>query len=258
MSDGKFSHNLNPAFGKGWFYRRIRLRHSPGRVEAVLEDSSHAFEVELAYEGQRITSVEGRTHRYPLTTCPGAAEALRAFEGQALDATYRGLGQAVNARDNCTHLYDLCVLAIAHGNRPYGERVYDVTLPDEVDEAVALTVLLDGKVALAWEVREWRLVAPEPLLDKTLYSGFTAWWEAECAGDAERFELGVLAQRGYLVSHARRYDHSVNGGKQAHYNEEMLGICHSYSAGTIEDARYTEDSFRDFTGRPEQLLQLFD
>jgi hypothetical protein len=38
----------------------------------------------------------------------------------------------------------------------------------------------------------------------------------------------------------------------------MLGICHSYSAGTIDRARYTRGSFRDFSDCPEQLLTVFE
>ena len=129
MALGQFSNAYNPDFGSGCFHRRIRLVHAQGGVEAQIEDSSHAFHLSLDYSGGLVTHIKSGMLRYPLTTCPGATEPLRAFEGQRLDTSLPALNTAVNARSNCTHLYDLAVLAMAQARRGLGTRVYDVLMP---------------------------------------------------------------------------------------------------------------------------------
>lgn len=251
-----YQHENSPIFGSGRFQRRIRLQHKPGEVYAELEDCSHGFTVRLAYSDTMVSKVEAQALRYPLTTCPGATEPLQAFVGLSVEAPATELTQNVNARHNCTHLFDLCVLAFCHARRPYGVREYDVIIPDEVDAPTSLTVLRDGEAVLDWQVREWKLTGPDALAGKTLHAGFSNWLNAHAQGDEEQVEYGQIAQKGYLVSHARRYDADLVANQPIKVLPGMDGICHSYTRGRIETARHTASSFRDFTDCEEQLLRF--
>ena len=72
---------INPVYGTGMFRRRIRLTSGDGWVFGELEDSSHAFKVRLAFEGDRMIDVASETIRYPMTTCSQAGHPLRAIIG---------------------------------------------------------------------------------------------------------------------------------------------------------------------------------
>lgn len=244
----------NPDFGKGRFHRRIRLNHQPNQVFAELEDCAHGFTVMLRYEGDTITSIDPRTLRIPLSTCPGAVEPLKAFTGQSISKRAEELIRAINPKQNCTHLYDLTVLAISHARRPHGVRVYDIIMPDEVDSPSTLSVLCDGETVLEWQVKEWEVTAPTEIAGKTLYLGFSAWLAEHCQGDAQMIEYGQMAQKGYLVSSSRRFDKDAFNGAPVEVMEGMDGICHTYTKGTIETAHHTIGTARDFSDCPEQLL----
>lgn len=256
MPSAEYTDISNPDFGNGCFRRRIRLEHSPGRVSAELEDSSHGFSLAIDYSDGVVQQIEAQTYRYPYTTCPGAKLPLMAFKGQAIEADHRDINKAINARKNCTHLYDLSMLALAHAARPYGIRVYDVVLPDETDTATRLSVLLNDTLVLEWQVKDWEITAPIALQGQTLYNGFAGSWSKYCGADAETFEYGLIAQKGYLVSHARRYDHTTTAGKAAIVEEAAVGICHTYTPGVIETAHFTRNSYRDFSDCPEKLLRF--
>ena len=256
MPSAEYTDINNPDFGSGCFRRRIRLVHSPGQVVAELEDSSHGFSLAMQYRDAVVQQIEAQTYRYPYTTCPGAKKPLMAFKGQAINADPRDINKTINARVNCTHLYDLAMLALAHASRPYGTRVYDVVLPDETDSASKLSVLLDNTPVLEWQVKDWQITAPTVLQGQALYNGFAGSWSKYCGDDSETFEYGLIAQKGYLVSHARRYDHARTEGKAAIVDEAALGICHTYSPDIIQTAHFTRNSYRDFSDCPEQLLRF--
>ena len=76
--------NANAHFGEGIFRRRLRLIAEAGQVRAGLEDTNHAMRLVLRHDGERVTDVEPRMTRIPVSTCPGAAGPLRAFVGLPL------------------------------------------------------------------------------------------------------------------------------------------------------------------------------
>ncbi len=107
----------NPAYGTGCFRRKIHLINQPGRVVAALEDDCHGFRVTLHHDGATVTEVEAETLRIPFDTCPGAIEPIKALSGIALGSEPKTITTQVSPFSNCTHLFDLSVLAISHASR---------------------------------------------------------------------------------------------------------------------------------------------
>ena len=109
----------NPDYGDGLYRRRIRLTALDREVTGELEDDCHGFRVRVSHDGAAVTDISADTLRVPLTTCSGAIRPLRALVGTRLHTPPPAIVAAVDPRANCTHLYDLTLLAIAHLDR-YG------------------------------------------------------------------------------------------------------------------------------------------
>ncbi|MET0179484.1 MAG: DUF2889 domain-containing protein [Novosphingobium sp.] len=138
------------------FRRRFVVTPGPGRVTAALEDDYHCMAVVLDHDGVTITGVEAVMERWPWTTCPGAtAVAATTFTGVALsEAARRGDKTA-----NCTHLYDLALLAAAHA---LDERatVFDAYISDRADGVSRAKLCRNGEPVLNWTVKSGEIVAP--------------------------------------------------------------------------------------------------
>ncbi len=98
-------------FPDGSYRRRLRtVITAPGVVEGGLEDDFHHFSVRLEHDGTLVQAVIGRAHRWPWTTCPDAAGALRALEGMELSPRCLAPGDVADPKQNCTHMFDLAGL----------------------------------------------------------------------------------------------------------------------------------------------------
>lgn len=246
----------NPTYGDGVFRRRVRLRNEAGVVSGELEDSSHGFRVRIEHDTQAIVAIVGEALRYPLTTCPSALDRLQGFVGLPLDLTADAIQSRLNPKHQCTHLYDLAVWSYAHLRREEVERVYDIHIDDEAGSAKPLQVLENGRIVLEWHMRDWQIQKPAELAGQTIHRGFSRWMHAHYDNDEQAREYAWLAQKGYLVAQARLFDMGEMGGRSSVYYESMLGVCHSYTAGRIENATFMDHSTRDFTDCPEQLLRF--
>ncbi len=249
---------LNPDYGNGVFRRRIRLTATDNTVLGELEDCAHGFRVRLEHDGQTVTHVAGESLRTPYDICSGATEPIKQFVGQAISTTPVELNQQVNPRSNCTHLYDLSALALefCHLSSTNGtmQRQVDVLIPDEVDDAVTARVLIDGEQVLAWQLRSWQIVGPEPIAGKPMYRGFAAWVNEMFTGLQNT--AAFVLQKSYLVAEARRYDIDALAGQPAVPDQSMTGICYTYSQQHIGQGKRLAGTMRDFTDRDEQLLQF--
>lgn len=257
MSDslsGSNRHYENPDYGTGVFRRRIRLSGSPGALLGELEDCSHGFRVTVLHDGQRITDVRGEGLRIPLNTCAGAVEPIKALVGIAIDTDPAQVNAQVNPRANCTHLYDLSVLAIAHCARGNSVRQYDVVIPDETDAPTDACVYIDDRLALQWGLWQWDIKYPEQFVGKPMHRGFAQWVNATLKGEEK--EAAFILQKGYLVAQARRYDMDRTAGDRAIHDTAMQGVCYSYSPGVVEHAYRLKRTVRDFTDAPEELLKF--
>jgi hypothetical protein len=248
----------NPAYGSGCFRRAIRLAAPhPRRVDAAVEDEPHAFSLTLEHDGQRVTALRAHAERFPLTTCPGAVEPLQAVVGAPLTEATLTLKRHADPRRNCTHLFDLAALAVAHAARGVAcERRYDIEIPDEIGRRTEARLLRDGNCVLRWQLAEGRIESPAPFTGQPVLGGFTRW--ASTTLEGELLEHALMLARGYFVALSRLYDMDAAGAGRAIDHAMPTGACHSYSAEVVQDAWRVVGSRRDFSTTPDLLLRWHD
>lgn len=178
------------------FRRRFRIVPAPGTVSAAVEDDFHCMTVTLRHDTTTILAAEGRTIRAPWSTCPGAEQVLGdTFVGTPLAAAARrGLKQ-----QNCTHLYDLAVLAAAHAGE--GEAlVYDVLVADPVGGEGRAEIRCNGTPVLRWGLAGTGLTDPAELAGTSLFA-LRDWIGKQTAG---RREAAKILQWACLIAHGRQ------------------------------------------------------
>lgn len=178
------------------FRRRIRIEPVAGEVTARLEDDYHHMVVTLRHDGATIVSTCAQMVRAPWTTCPGAEQVVdETFTGIRLsDAARRGLKQA-----NCTHLYDLAVLAAAHAGDALPTD-YAIAVSDPIDGRIDARLLRDGGSVLQWSLAGMTIEAPGEIAGRGLLE-LRDW----IAGlDAPQREAAKLLQWGCLLAHGRQ------------------------------------------------------
>jgi hypothetical protein len=209
--------------------------------------------VTLRHDGQRVVDVIGDGVRYPWTTCPSAAEPLRALAGAPLSTRLSALGDYAPARQNCTHLFDLAGLTVAHAARGNGgTRTYDVTIPDRDGRNTHPELRRDGELVLQWEVAGRQLLGPAPFENIWLRGGFIAW--AEETLDTDTAEAASILRRACDISIGRMMDLDLFETAEM-LGEPVRGTCYSFQPGTIENAVRVKGQTRDFTSDPDALLQ---
>ncbi|MBP6104987.1 MAG: DUF2889 domain-containing protein [Steroidobacteraceae bacterium] len=228
-------HNANPRFGEGVFRRRLRLFAEADQVRAGLEDTNHAMRLVLRHDGERVTEVEPRMTRIPISTCPGAAGPLRAFVGLPLTPYPSRPSGVVGAHANCTHLHHLTLLAIAHAGR-IGRRQYDVEVPDEHPAPVWSSVRRDGVEIHRWRTFEGSIVGPEAVAGLPLRGGIARWAVERFEGDA--LEAAFVLANAYVVSFSRRYEVNAWAGQRAAADGHISGKCYGYQPGIVSQGIY--------------------
>jgi Protein of unknown function (DUF2889) len=222
------------------YRRRIRLAApAPGAVEAELEDDFHHFRVRLEHDGRRVTAIAGGAERFPWTTCGQATGPLAGLVGAPLAERSSAIAAHLPARANCTHLYDLAGLALAHRGV---DRRYHVVVPDRVDGATTATLDRDGKRRLAWQVRNHTIVAPEPFAGRTLRGGgFIQWADATFGPDEA--EAAIVLRRALAISYGRQQD--LDAYHTAAELPFMTGTCFTFQAERMPVALRVKGSTRD-------------
>jgi hypothetical protein len=222
-------------------------------VRADLEDDFHRFGLTLHHDGARVTAVEGDATRYPWSTCPTAIEPLRGVAGAPITRRLTALGGHVPARSNCTHLFDLSGLAIAHAARAADvSRTYDATIPDRDGKSTSPELARDGELVLRWELVGATIAGPPPYEGIALRAGFLAW--AEDALDEDDAEAAIVLRRACDISFGRAMDLDVYE-TAADLGDIMLGTCHAFQPDTIELGRRNKGQTVDFSADPNALLE---
>jgi len=254
MSRQRPEHPTNPNYGSGRYHRRIRLTHTNEHVLGELEDDCHGFQVRLEHDGKQVTGVAGETLRVPMNTCAGAIGPLQALVGTPLDTPAPDIVASVNPRSNCTHLYDLSLLAIAHTAHGDEVREYNVEVDDQPrgGAPARAEVFYNGTSLHRWMLDWTAIVDPPEHRDRPVLDGFSAW--ANQTFKAIEKEAAFILSKGVFVAFSRLYDMSQIGGQSALEHSPMLGVCYSYSQGVVENAVRNHNSVRDFSDTPEQLL----
>jgi hypothetical protein len=223
-------------------------------VRADLEDDFHRFGLTLHHDGAQVTAVEGDATRYPWSTCPSAIEPLRSVADAPITRRLTTLGSHVPARSNCTHLFDLSGLAIAHAARASADasRTYDATIPDRERMSTSPELARDGERVLRWELVGTTIAGPAPYEDLPLRAGFLAW--AEDTLEEDEAEAAIVLRRACDISFGRAMDLDVYE-TAADLGDIMLGTCHAFQPGTIELGRRNKGQTVDFTAGADVLLE---
>lgn len=252
---------MGAPFRDGAYRRRIRLVATErGVVEGGLEDDFHHFEVTLRHDRTRVLAVEGRSRRWPWSTCPGAAEPLRALEGMALSDRCLAVGESTDPHANCTHMFDLTGLAVAHaarvGNRAGTAlvRQYDAEVPVGATEGRPTTVLLwrDTAPVLQWTLVGRGIADPPPYTDAPWHGGFFRW--ADTKLPVEEAEAAIVLRRACEIGMGRGMDLDAYD-RADELGPMMAGVCHTMQPGIMEVARRNKGSIRDFSDDPDSLLR---
>jgi len=193
----------NPEYGRGSFWRRIKLVNRAGLIEAALEDNSHAMRCRLMEAQGIIVGLEAEMIRVPMNICPSAAAKVNELIGQPIHISYRSFYSDGKAAANCSHLFDLLWLAISHSVRSASERLYDVTIPDPVDGRATIRVDRDGALVHEWRVEDGHVTDCGPLQGQNLTRHFIRHALETFSGD--ELEAALVLHKGYIVARGRRY-----------------------------------------------------
>lgn len=228
-------------------YRRaFRVTPGEGRVTAAMEDDIHCMAVTLHHDGERITGVDPVMDRWPWTTCPGA--------GAALVSSFIGLPLA-EARApaqkpwNCTHLYDLAVLAATHAHDTV-PLLYSITVSDPVDGETVAEICRQGVPIHRWRIRDDVLQEPVEVAGSHLLS-LSGWIKTLPPAEAEA-EAARLLQMGSLIAHGR----GMPMERQSDATK-MPANCHTFQPAVAKTAERFGEMI-DFSQPGRKPLAHFD
>lgn len=243
---------------EGIFRRQIDLRiWDEHTVVGWLEDEFHHFGITLVHDGEHIRDVRIAAPRPPWTTCSGAGEPLRQLVGRPLVARSSDVAAFADVRMQCTHLFDLASLLVAHAHgrrediRYHGTvRRLDTLEAGAPEEARRTTLYRNGREVMWWNLDDEHITAPAPYAGRSIAYGFRAWAEQRPVVEAEH---ALVLRRIAVASNGRRIpiEHLNNAAE--------LGqgpICHTFQPGRSEVALPTQRSRRRFDHAEGDMLAL--
>ena len=245
---------------EGSYRRRIRLvATAPDTVESALEDDFHHFEVTLRHDGARVADVEARSVRWPWSTCPAAAGPLRALIGMPLSLRCLAVGERADPHANCTHMFDLAGLAVAHAARglpthAVSRRQYDAEIPFGATDGAPTRVELrrDGEAALTWTLEGRTIVDPPAFAGAPWHGGFFRW--ADRTLPVDEAEAAIVLRRACEIAMGRGMD--LDAIERAdELGDFMTGVCYTMQPAVIGGAVRNKGTIRDFSGSPDELLR---
>lgn len=233
------------------FRRRIEivstLQEAFGEVRATLEDDFHHFRVRARHRDGILYEVHGEALRYPYTTCRPAASQLDQLIGMPLNRIAHSVNRQTDAQHQCTHLLDLAGLAIAHAARGTDRRLYDVQVPDRIDERTQPVLLRDGELLLAWDVRGSVIEGPAPYTGVNLREGMARWALTQLPEDEA--EAALLLRRCTLISLGRM------NKLDAQVHASSTDRCYSQQSSRAEQALRIKGSTWDFSATAAPLCR---
>lgn len=242
-------------WGDGIYRRRIELRHDNERVIGELEDDFHHFAVALDHDGEIVTAIRAEGVRHPWDVCADADRPIQTVVGTKI-VDHPSVLSELDARANCTHLFDLTGLAAAHAARPAGTRRFEAEVTDpDTKGARSASLWVDHSLVLRWDLEKREVVGPDPWRGIPLWNGFMRWALAEL--DPATAEAAIVLRRAIDISRGRMQDLD-DYRSNAELAEFMSGICHAYTPENRERGVRITGSARDFTDQPELLLADFD
>ena len=248
----------------GHAHRAIDIRTvEEGQVVAWLEDDFHRFGVMIEHDGAAVTNVAMATPRHPYTTCVSANRPLQALVGAPLVSRASDVGRWLDMRLQCTHVFDLAGLALAHAAAGRTHRRYETIVDDRPIVEVHVSgrrtlgagrarLLQDGEEVLAWDIDRHAITGPAEWAGQSLNQGFRAKTETLAVDVAEH---ATVLRRAIMVA----------GGRSADRDTALLprentksAVCHTYQPAQRARAEWITDSVRDWSGSENELLNRTD
>jgi len=240
----------------GIYRRRILLRGAPGCMCADFEDDPHRHGVEIHHDGERVTAAKGEALRIPWTACAGAPSVIDRLVGMRLSPDPLAVFEHTAAREQCTHLFDIAGLAVAHAARGTVERRYDIEIPIWTAEgAKRATLRRDGVAVLEWDVafdmRGSTLLGPPRFAGQTIRR-LLDWARQHCT-DLDEFEAVAILRRAVHIAGSRFSDLDQHESPAA-FAANLSGACYVFRRQGPPEAARIKHSTRDFTYTPEEML----
>ncbi len=218
-----------------------------------IEDDFHHFRVEVIHDASTILEANGTGLRGPWVTCMESDRPLRAIEGHPLTASSTGIGAYTPPTKNCTHLFDLTGLTVAHSQRDEVERVYDFAVTDTRDDEGTreLAAWRNGEEILRWTATFAEVLDPPEWRDAPLATKFIPWAAEHL--DPETAEVAIALRRVIAISHGRVVDLDATP-TAADLGDGPNGRCHSFQPEVAVNAIRVKKSAYDFAEHSKHLL----
>jgi hypothetical protein len=223
------------------FRRRFRITPKPGCVLSEVEDDYHCMGLTIHHDGLVATQINADLRRAPWTTCPGApAQVEQTFTGVALsDFARRG-----DKKGNCTHLYDLALLAAAHA-LDLEVLVYDILVSDPFEGRRVAELRSNGKTVLGWTEQAGKITEPAELAGLTVWT-LNPWIDSLTS---EMQEAARALRWGAVLAHGRQ----IPIEKQSDASR-MPPNCYTFQPARAAVAQRIVD-IRDFSDGSAQPLE---
>ncbi|AIT79828.1 hypothetical protein JI59_08600 [Novosphingobium pentaromativorans US6-1] len=225
----------------------IRIVARPGEVRGALEDDYHHFRVAIRHENGVITGVESEALRVPYSLCPAAGNQMKALVGRPLSSDVTQLPQAINARMQCTHQFDLACFLVTAAARGDATRTYHAQIADQPEDAKRARLYRDGECILDWTVAGSTILSPPELADCNLGKGFTAW--AASLQDPQTAEAALVLRRAVFLSAGRAMTEWI----EQKIHASAAGGCWVQQPERNEAAVRQHGTTCDFSGRSVEL-----
>ncbi|MBV1879085.1 MAG: hypothetical protein KUG79_15700 [Pseudomonadales bacterium] len=232
----------------GVYRRRIQLVSTHNSAWAELEDDFHHFRIEFQHDGKKILATAGSAPRPPWVTCIGALTPLKLIEGMPIAESSVAVHGYTDARQQCTHIFDLAGMLIAQIARGEGQREYRFTVPDRIDGCTSAIAQQDGEQILRFDISGFDITAPELFAGQTLqHGGFSRWAKQKFA--PSETELAIALHRVATISFGRplKLDQLK---RAAEFKAVARNACHSFSDAVIDKALRVHGSQRNHNQVP--------
>lgn len=248
----------------GYMRRLIDLRREPdGAAVGWMEDDFHHFGVTIEHDGETISDVRVISARFPFSTCPFAGANLQGMIGQPISRRSTDIGAMVPMREQCTHMFDLAGLAMAHAASSRQHRRYEAIVLDR--EIVAWEaglrrllgpgvawLLRDGEEVLRWHVDRREITAPTEWAGQSMIKDFRARTEAMDIDDAE---AATVLRRTVMIASGRTLDPDrFNTARE----RGQSGVCYTFLEENRDEASVMHGAAKNYEAGSEGMLSRID
>jgi hypothetical protein len=255
--------NTYPRFD-GRMHRKIDLKEwDENTVVGWLEDDFHHYGVTVIHDRKTVKGVRMAAIRVPWTACPEAAAPLQQLVGKPLVSRASNIGLHLQMRQQCTHVFDLAGLVLAHAAQGRIHRRYHVVVPDReilgympngkrIQGPAKITLRQDDEQVMWWNMEGRRIAGPEKYAGQTLDTGFRVWTETM---PEEEAEYCSIMRRAILVAggRVRNLDNATTAAA-----ENNPPLCHTFQPGIAPTALRVKGANINYEDRPELMLSHLD